>query len=115
MNESRTIERLPIDSSNLKAVGYDEARRVLSVEFVSGSIFHYYDVPITVFEEMGSAESRGAFYAKQIRGKFTGKPMTGLCPTCKAHGLIGEKCNSTTERGEACSSVVREIDRTHKG
>lgn len=114
VNEARTIERLAIDSSNLRAVGYDEQRQILSVEFHPtagnelGSIFHYYSVPIAVFEEMGQAESRGRFYAQNIRGKFTGKPMTGKCPECGAVGLIGEAC------GYCDAGVIREIDRTHK-
>lgn len=113
-NEARTIERLPIDSSNLKAVGYDVERQILSVEFHPtagnelGSIFHYYGVPLTLFEDMGVAESRGRFYATQVRGKFTGKPMTGKCPECGAVGLIGEAC------GYCDAGVIREIDRTHK-
>jgi hypothetical protein len=107
-NEARTIERMLVDSSNLKSVGYCDKRQILSVEFQSGSIFHYYNVPPTVFEEMGVAPSRGQFYAKEIRGKFTGKPMTGKCPECGAVGLIKERC------GYCHDGVIREIDRTHK-
>jgi len=108
VNEARTIERYAIDSSNLKSAGYDEARQVLSIQFHSGAIFHYYGVPLHVFEDFGAAESRGHFYARNIRGKFTGKPMTGKCPACGAMGLIGESC-------EYCDAgVIREIDRTHK-
>lgn len=106
-NEARSIHRLVVDSSNLKAVGYDEARQILSVEFQGGSIFHYYSVPPDVFEALGTAESRGQFYAKKIKGTYVGKPMTGKCPECGATGLIGEAC-------AACSAgIVREIDRMH--
>lgn len=107
VNEARTIERLPVDSSNLKSVGYDETRGILAVEFQSGAIFHYYQVPLQVFEDMGAAESRGRYYAKEIRGRFVGKPMTGKCPACGASGLIGEKCDYCSE------GTVREIDRQH--
>lgn len=108
VNEARTIERLPVDSSNLKSIGYDEARGILAVEFQGGSIFHYYGVPLAVFEELGQAESRGHFYAKKIRGSFPGKPMTGKCPECLAPGLIDEPCDVCHE------ATVREIDRQHK-
>lgn len=110
MNEARTIERTPIDSSNLAAVGYDPDRQVLSVEFTSGSVFHYYSVTLDVFEAFGAAESRGQFYAKQIRGKFLSRAMTGKCPDCLALGFIGEVC-SRCEGGRE----VREVDHTHKG
>ncbi len=114
MNESRTVERFKVDSSGLAAVGYDEHRSLLSIEFTSGAIFHYYDVPLHVFEELGLAESRGKFYAQRIRGKFTGRPMTGKCPQCGGAGLIGEHCNAELKHDEFCDGIVREIDRTHK-
>lgn len=109
MNEANTIERMKVDSSGIAAIGYDEKRQLLSLEFTSGTIFHYYKVPPQVFEDLGSAPSRGRFYANHIRGRFVGKPMTGLCPLCQAKGLIGEKC------GYCDDGVVREIDRQHKG
>jgi hypothetical protein len=114
VNEARTIERLPIDSSNLKAVGYDADRQILSVEFHpaagndQGSIFHYYNVPVVVFEDMGTAESRGRFYSQHIRGHYVAKPMTGKCPACGAIGFIAEHC------GFCADGIVREIDRQHK-
>lgn len=107
INEARTVTRLPIDSSNLKSVGYDESRGILAVEFASGAIFHYYQVPLVVFEQMGEAESRGRFYAKEVRGKYHAAVMTGKCHLCGAMGLIGEKCEYCTE------GQVRAIDRQH--
>ena len=107
-SEARTIERLEIDSSNLKSVGYSADRQVLAVEFrSSGHVLHYDNVPAEVFEELGRAPSRGVFYAKQIKGKFSARPMTGLCPKCAHLGYIGEQC-------EHCKkAIVREIDRRH--
>jgi hypothetical protein len=108
-SEARTIERVKIDSSNISSVGYAEDRKVLAIQFLtSGLVLHYYDVPVEVFEAFAQAKSRGAFYAKQIRGKFTAKPMSGLCPKCAAWGYIGERC-------EDCgTATIREVDRTHK-
>jgi hypothetical protein len=107
-SEARTIERILIDSSNLKSVGYDEARQVLAVEFLSsGHVLHYDKVPPEVFGELCAAPSRGQFYARQIKGKYPARPMTGLCPMCGLLGYIGEKCAD-------CDGIVREIDRTHK-
>lgn len=108
-SEARTIERIEIDSSNLKSVGYDADRRIMAVEFLSsGHVLHYDGVGPDVFEAFGLAESRGKFYAKQIKGKFSARPMTGLCPRCAFLGYIGEQCEHCKE------ATVREIDRTHK-
>ena len=92
MNEARTIDRLLVDSSNLKSLGYAEDRQILAVEFASGSIYHYYGVPLGVFEAFGAAPSRGSFFVKEIKGKFSGERMDGLCPQCGASGLVGEAC-----------------------
>lgn len=108
-SEARTIERLPIDSGAIKSVGYAEDRRVLAIQFLaSGLVLHYYDVPLDVFEAFGSAPSRGAFYARHIRGQFTAKPMSGLCPKCAAWGYIGERCD------DCGTATIREVDRQHK-
>ena len=106
-SEARTIPRLPIDSSGIKSIGYAEDRQILAVEFHSGSVIHYDNVTLDTFEALGAAESRGKFYSREIKGKFSGRAMTGLCPQCKAAGYIGEPC-------ECQMGVVREIDRTHK-
>lgn len=108
-SEARSIERLPIDSSNLKTVGYDPARQILAIEFLSsGQVLHYDGFPPEKFEQFGQAVSRGRFYAKEIKGKYPARPMTGLCPNCACQGYIGEQCEQCRE------AIVREVDRTHK-
>lgn len=107
MNEARTIDRLLVDSSNIKSLGYDENRQILSVEFLaSGAIFHYRGVPVGVFEAFGAAASRGAFFAKEIRGKFSAERMDGLCRLCLTSGLVGEPCEV-----EGCSGIVVAISK----
>lgn len=106
-SEARTIERLDVDSSNLKSIGYCAERQVLAIEFASsGLVLHYDGFPAEKFEELGAAESRGRFYAKEIRGKYPARTMTGMC-RCGAKGYIGERCDVCNE------SLIREIDRTH--
>lgn len=108
-SEARTIERLPVDSSNLKSIGYSADRQVLAIEFASsGLVLHYDNVPLDVFERLGAAESRGRFYAKEIKGKYSARTMTGLCPACGLTGYVGERCD------ECGGATVRAIDRTHK-
>jgi len=107
VNEARTIDRLLIDSSNIKSCGYAEDRQILAVEFLaSGAIFHYRGVPPGVFEAFGAAASRGAFFAKEIRGKFSAERMDGLCPKCLFPGLVGEPCET-----QDCGGEVRAITK----
>ena len=44
------MERIPVSSSNIASLGYDAATQTLQVEFLSGSIYQYFDVPTNVFE-----------------------------------------------------------------
>jgi len=107
MNEARTIERLLVDSSAFKSIGYDATRSVLAIEFQSGMIRHYRNVPLDVFEGLGQAESKGRYYAAAIKNKYPVEPMTGLCPACGEQGLVGELC-------ECGDSTVRAVDTQHK-
>ena len=57
-------------SSNIVRYGYDEASRVLKVEFKNGSFYDYFDVPDQVFNGMKSASSVGQYLAQQVKGTF---------------------------------------------
>ncbi|MFA4987145.1 MAG: KTSC domain-containing protein [Candidatus Brocadiia bacterium] len=58
------------ESSNISRFGYDEANQVLCVEFMNGSVYQYFDVPQSVFEQMKTAPSKGAFLAQNIKGAY---------------------------------------------
>jgi hypothetical protein len=64
------MERDPVTSSNLKAVGYDENTRTLEVEFLSGKVFQYADVPPQSHQSMMAADSPGSFFQKYIRQAY---------------------------------------------
>lgn len=62
---------LPVESTNIDAVGYDAATRRLYVRFLSsGSTYVYYDVQKAVFEDLLDADSKGRFLNAQIRGAY---------------------------------------------
>ena len=86
------IPRIPLDSGVLKSAAYDAG--TLIIEFHNGSIFAYRDVPVSLFEAFGRAESRGRFYAENIKGKISGTKLTGACPQCGSKPeIIGETCS----------------------
>jgi hypothetical protein len=89
------IDLEEIASSNLAAIGYNDRKRIAGLRFKSGDVFHYADVPAEVFASWYLAESRGKFYAANIRGQYRGEKMTGTCPKCGDRpGWIGETCES---------------------
>jgi len=59
------MSREPIDSSVIASLGYAAARRILEIEFHSGDIYEYFDVPEQEYAAFRSAESKGT-YLNQI-------------------------------------------------
>jgi hypothetical protein len=62
------MERQEVESSVIGAVGHS---RVLEIQFESGRIYQYFDVPEDVYNEMLNAESKGKYFNSNIRGKYT--------------------------------------------
>lgn len=114
MNEARTIHRYAVDSKAFAAVGYDSPRRILSIEFNSGHIWHYRDVSPDAFDVFANAPSRGSYFAKYIRGHFPAEPMTGICPTCVKAGVIGPIIGLLGEQCKTCKSEFRAVESHRK-
>ena len=49
---------IPVKSSHISCIGYDEAEQTLRVEFNTGT-YDYLGVPKTVYETIMKAESKG--------------------------------------------------------
>ena len=64
------MRRRSVSSSAISSVGYDRKGRVLELEFSSGGVYDYYEVPPEVYESLMSAESKGRFVSEQIRGQY---------------------------------------------
>lgn len=61
------MNRTSVVSSNLKSVGYDVYMAVLEIEFLSGGIYQYFNVPDFVYHELINATSKGKFFAHNIK------------------------------------------------
>jgi hypothetical protein len=64
------MERVPVTSSTIVSVGYDAATGTLEVEFKSGDVYQYFDVPPRVHEEFMAAQSQGKFLHQHIKGRY---------------------------------------------
>lgn len=60
------MEMIPVESSNLKAVGYNIGESKLEIEFKSGAAYEYYDVPQYVYDELMAADSLGKYADQNI-------------------------------------------------
>ena len=64
------IARVPVESTALSSVGYSRYLQVLEVEFRSGGIYRYVDVPENVFHELMDAPSKTRYYNENVRGRY---------------------------------------------
>lgn len=64
------VEMKPVESSQVKAVGYDPAASELFIEFTRGAVYVYRGVPRDVYDRFLAAESKGRFFSQEIKGKF---------------------------------------------
>ncbi|MFA5404499.1 MAG: KTSC domain-containing protein [Ignavibacteria bacterium] len=65
------MERTQVDhSSNISSVGFDEESSTLEIEFHSGAVYQYFDVPLIVYESLMGAESKGKYFMQFIKGFF---------------------------------------------
>jgi hypothetical protein len=61
---------IPMPSTVIKSFEYDASSGTLTIRFVSGSVYAYYEVAENVYEEFRQFREKGIFYNQQIKGKF---------------------------------------------
>lgn len=61
------MRRDPVDSSCLRALGYDEQSRVLEVEFHSGGLYRFEQVPPEAVRALRAADSLGRHFNRVFK------------------------------------------------
>ena len=64
------MNRESVESSDLNSVGYDPSTKTLEIEFHSGGIYQYFDVPENIHSELMSAPSKGKYFHKFIKNVY---------------------------------------------
>ena len=64
------MQRYSVASSNIASIGYDEATQTLEVEFLSGAVYQYYNVPPNMHEQLMAEGSKGRFLNTYIRNAY---------------------------------------------
>ena len=60
---------IPVDSTDLSSVGYESG--TLYVRFHSGGLYSYDNVPVSVFDELLYADSKGKYFNQFIKNCYT--------------------------------------------
>jgi hypothetical protein len=64
------------ESTAIRAIRYDAERRRLVVRFVDGDEYAYVGVPGEVHRSFIDADSKGGFFADEIRGRYPYNKLT---------------------------------------
>jgi hypothetical protein len=67
------MERKKVNSSNIRAIGYDSGGRLLEVEFSNGSVMQFSNVSSELHRRLMNAPSIGSFFKDNIEEEFTGR------------------------------------------
>lgn len=61
---------IPVSSSNIESIGYDESNEQVYVKFLNGSLYVYTNVPIHEFESLRDAPSLGSYLHRSYKNVF---------------------------------------------
>lgn len=64
------MDRKSVESSHIAEIGYESESSTLEVQFKSGQVWQYYDVPETVWNEFDASDSKGKFFGREIKGHY---------------------------------------------
>lgn len=61
------MNRAPVNSSILTSVGYNANKRILEIEFRSGGIYKYHNIPESVYQGLMKADSFYQYFERNIK------------------------------------------------
>lgn len=67
------MERKRVNSSKIRAIGYDERTQTLEVEMSNGQVWQYSKVYPEVYRRFMAAPNPGAFFEDKIAEDYTGR------------------------------------------
>lgn len=70
MENYDAITMIPVSSSNVAAIGYDETTQILCIEFLNSSRYIYKGVPSNEFSGLQNAPSIGSYLHRNIKNRF---------------------------------------------
>ena len=64
------MQMIPVQSSSISAIGYDEETETLKVTFVNGRSYEFSNFPPDEFEAFKNAPSIGSYFNDNIKGQY---------------------------------------------
>jgi hypothetical protein len=64
------MDRIPVNSSTIVDIGYDDSSMTLELGFKQGAVYQYFDAPDAVYQELMRADSKGTFFHANIKNNY---------------------------------------------
>lgn len=64
------MNRVSVSSSDLSSVGYNPEQHILEIEFNSGGIYQYFNVPSSEHDGLMGAVSHGQYFNAHIKDVY---------------------------------------------
>jgi hypothetical protein len=64
------MRREAVDSTTMRSVGYESRSKILEIEFQSGEVYQYLDVPERMHKGLLGAKSKGQYFNDEIREEY---------------------------------------------
>lgn len=63
-------QRVSVESACIATIAFSAEENILQLEFRNGLAYEYFGVPAVLYTDLLSAQSKGAFVTRFIRGRF---------------------------------------------
>jgi len=77
-NPCTAMNRIPVESANIKSIGHDPALNVMEVEFQNGSLYAYANVGPESYRKIMSHSSIGSAFYYHVRANPTRHPFVQI-------------------------------------
>ena len=64
------MHRTAIAANGISQVGYEDGSEILEIEFTSGSVFQFFNVPSKTFHQLMDAQFKEFYYQNNIHERF---------------------------------------------
>jgi hypothetical protein len=61
------MERKAVSSSAIASIGYEKSSSTLEIEFITGTVYQYENVPENVYQGLITASSKGLYFDQHVR------------------------------------------------
>lgn len=64
------MQRVLVESTTLASAGHNTRAAVLELQFRNGAVYQYFHVPRRIYRDLLRAQSKGAYFNHNIRGRY---------------------------------------------